>query len=633
MTTDTETLFKNSAIITSGGWYPDKIKILLLLRMALDRLRALVWGEKVDEDIFLRWAQGFVFSSVESLALVQHSGGPCAILTAVQGFILQKRLFQTEANTSFDSDSWRECSETEAYGLLVEALVHILGQADTSGLSVAFLEEKGLNAIQLPRQKPKSDESASRDPNNGHAAQLQTDPARPTSTGVEKTGADSQAATTSCSPLQSDTNSSQIAFPHLPQSSLTELAPAPCLGSVDNTVLPPAAVDDFLRVVSQSHYAGGTLAGSHSEPHTFTMDSIGSTLQNIAEMNDGTKREGQPSVPDSSCGDVLTSSLEGKKPEPEGPPAAGGVVLDMNVAGVIEQFHKHIRVVTLKTRLDVQQFLHQNISDLKGPFGILLFLYSLLLTKGIQELCSEMEDVQDPLIHGVHGFGSQNLINLLLVGRAVTNVFDHEKDIEGIKLRGITKQASIGFLTLLEAFRYCEVGSFLKDPVYPIWVTGSETHLTLTFSSENLLASPEDSVSIAKKEFGKFDQEGNGFIPTNMLHSLLTALGLETDPEYVSYMIRKLDTESLGMILLDNFLREFCPNMSEESASPLAFPIYHYNGLVQSARDGKVSFSKGVAIVLSERTGLSDAGTLLNCLHTKWPGLVVNWEGEEPKIN
>jgi hypothetical protein len=26
--------------------------------------------------------------------------------------------------------------------------------------------------------------------------------------------------------------------------------------------------------------------------------------------------------------------------------------------------------------------------------------------------------------------------------------------------------------------RYCEVGSFLKNPKRPVWVLGSETHLT-----------------------------------------------------------------------------------------------------------------------------------------------------------
>lgn len=69
---------------------------------------------------------------------------------------------------------------------------------------------------------------------------------------------------------------------------------------------------------------------------------------------------------------------------------------------------------------------------------------------------------------------SQSLVNLLLVGRAVTNVFDSDRDLGGIsewsllcrvcstplppvELKGIPYQSTIGFLTILEALRYCEV--------------------------------------------------------------------------------------------------------------------------------------------------------------------------------
>ena len=46
------------------------------------------------------------------------------------------------------------------------------------------------------------------------------------------------------------------------------------------------------------------------------------------------------------------------------------------------------------------------------------------------------------------------------------------------ELRGIDRQSEVGFLALLEHLRYCEVGSFLKNPKHPVWVMGSETHLT-----------------------------------------------------------------------------------------------------------------------------------------------------------
>lgn len=47
-----------------------------------------------------------------------------------------------------------------------------------------------------------------------------------------------------------------------------------------------------------------------------------------------------------------------------------------------------------------------------------------------------------------------------------------------IELQGIDKQSEVGFMTLLEHLRYCQVGTYLKNPYNPIWVLGSDTHLT-----------------------------------------------------------------------------------------------------------------------------------------------------------
>lgn len=51
-----------------------------------------------------------------------------------------------------------------------------------------------------------------------------------------------------------------------------------------------------------------------------------------------------------------------------------------------------------------------------------------------------------------------------------------------IELKGLAKQSQIGFITLMEHLRYCTVGSFYKNPVHPIWILGSETHLTGCFT-------------------------------------------------------------------------------------------------------------------------------------------------------
>jgi hypothetical protein len=44
-----------------------------------------------------------------------------------------------------------------------------------------------------------------------------------------------------------------------------------------------------------------------------------------------------------------------------------------------------------------------------------------------------------------------------MTGRAVSNLFDGDKDLDGLKLKGIDKKATIGFLSTMEKYNNCEV--------------------------------------------------------------------------------------------------------------------------------------------------------------------------------
>lgn len=79
--------------------------------------------------------------------------------------------------------------------------------------------------------------------------------------------------------------------------------------------------------------------------------------------------------------------------------------------------------------------------------------------------------------------------------------------------------------------RYCEVGTFFKSPANPVWVLGSETHLTVLFSPEKELVSPETPAEHAKRVFRKYDPEGNNFISANLLQDVLAELNLVADAE------------------------------------------------------------------------------------------------------
>ena len=66
---------------------------------------------------------------------------------------------------------------------------------------------------------------------------------------------------------------------------------------------------------------------------------------------------------------------------------------------------------------------------------------------------------------GSFGHCTQELMNLLLVGQATSNVFDGSMPFDdssassndSIMLKGIPARSAVGYLTQLEALRYCQV--------------------------------------------------------------------------------------------------------------------------------------------------------------------------------
>ncbi|CAL1526448.1 unnamed protein product [Lymnaea stagnalis] len=299
-----------------------------------------------------------------------------------------------------------------------------------------------------------------------------------------------------------------------------------------------------------------------------------------------------------------------------------------------ELFHANLRCFRCNEIADLQVALKKSLQEFQSSFGVLLYLYSLLLTKGVQQIKNEVEDPSEPLIDGVYGHGSQSLINLLLTSQATSYVWDNDKDIAGLKLRGIEKQSSIGFLTLLEHMRYCEVGWFYKNPKYPVWILGSETHLTVLFSSAESLVVKDSPSANARHVFSQFDPEGNGFISSSMLEEVMKVLDLVADKEYVDIMKEKLDSEELGIITRNSFMEEFFPEQSVET--PQSFSVYHYNGLPQSCSGGKVSYVEGKAVLEEEvdTQFITDSSPIKLCLQTKWPSIEVTWtSGSPPSLN
>jgi hypothetical protein len=128
--------------------------------------------------------------------------------------------------------------------------------------------------------------------------------------------------------------------------------------------------------------------------------------------------------------------------------------------------------------------------------GIILFTYSLLLTRGLWKIREDMDD-SSACLTCEYGHCTQELLNLLLTSRATSQVFDGEKPMgdSGLVFKGVFRTCAsthcipnaarshtlvfryaerphTGYLSYLEALRYLEVGSYYKTPLDPIWVIG-----------------------------------------------------------------------------------------------------------------------------------------------------------------
>ncbi|KAM9832014.1 putative ubiquitin carboxyl-terminal hydrolase MINDY-4 [Neosynchiropus ocellatus] len=147
---------------------------------------------------------------------------------------------------------------------------------------------------------------------------------------------------------------------------------------------------------------------------------------------------------------------------------------------------------------DLQMLLEQHIEQFaSGMFGCLLLTVSALLSRSTEKVRQDM-DVPTSTLIGAHGYCTQELVNLLLCGRAVSNVFDNDMELESGEghttlLKGIKARCSIGLLSLFEHYHICKVGDYLKTPLYPIWVVCSESHFSVLFGLQRELLTNQDS--------------------------------------------------------------------------------------------------------------------------------------------
>jgi hypothetical protein len=246
---------------------------------------------------------------------------------------------------------------------------------------------------------------------------------------------------------------------------------------------------------------------------------------------------------------------------------------------IVEHHGSTLFATTFGSQESTAAFYHSKPELLTSSTGVLNYVYSLLLTRGLRQVKDDMDDCELNLV-ARFGHCSQELVNLVLCGAAVTNVFDGRKDMEGLIIRGVEARNQIGFLTLLEAMRHSKVGENYKSPEFPVWVIGSASHYTVLFAIDPAVGkvSTTDRADVdAKAAFDRLDPHECGFVADTQLSALLDLLGACAAARNNIGKVRDLLVQD-GIVLWENvrislpFLITGAEGKSNEASIPRHMP-------------------------------------------------------------
>ncbi|CAM9743312.1 unnamed protein product [Choristocarpus tenellus] len=87
------------------------------------------------------------------------------------------------------------------------------------------------------------------------------------------------------------------------------------------------------------------------------------------------------------------------------------------------------------------------MDQFRSERGVVLFVLSLVFTRGVQRIRDDMDDAS--YLTGQFGHCTQELLNLLLCGCAVSNVFDGSTTLgdSGLVLKGVPSRPPVGYLS------------------------------------------------------------------------------------------------------------------------------------------------------------------------------------------
>ncbi|CAG5118706.1 unnamed protein product, partial [Candidula unifasciata] len=161
-----------------------------------------------------------------------------------------------------------------------------------------------------------------------------------------------------------------------------------------------------------------------------------------------------------------------------------------------------VHIFEFKKYEEAQQFVKRHLGQFQSMNGngCILFLYSLILSRTLQKLYEDLQvdrDVKARLLTDTDDV-SQSLLNLALTGKATPYthngelLYDRRGKLLPRSLYGIHSRNQVGFLFWDKGENSdsrTEIGSMLKTPKNPIWLTKVNGMYGLLFSLNEDLVS------------------------------------------------------------------------------------------------------------------------------------------------
>ena len=213
-------------------------------------------------------------------------------------------------------------------------------------------------------------------------------------------------------------------------------------------------------------------------------------------------------------------------------------------------------MTTLNSYDDVFHFVFENSAHFTSNMGMMNFVYSLLMSRGLEQVKADMGGryginclVQD------HGTCSQDLLNLATIGLAIPSVHNDNAGNESFGV-GLPRRSVVGFISNYAA---AGVGSHYLNPMVPFWLISGEGHVTLLLSDDPLVIRELSHVHNAFPSVRPSES-------TDSSHSLSVSPYFPS-PAISGPQITNIENQTLSTHIIN----------------PIR--LYHWNGLSQSEED------------------------------------------------